>query len=74
MDLVPHATIIQFSGDAEVRVKEIKNLHEEVCLKIEKPNSKYVEQANRFRKLVEFEFRDLVWIHISKDRFLLGKF
>ena len=74
MDLAPHATIKQFSGDAEVRAKEIKNLHEEVCLKIEKPNAKYVEQANRCRNLVEFEFRDLVWIHLSKDRFLLGKF
>ena len=36
MELAPHATIKQFSGDAEVRAKEIKKLHEEVHLKIEK--------------------------------------
>ena len=36
MELAPHSTIQQFSGDAEVRAKEIKKLHEEVRLKIEK--------------------------------------
>ena len=40
MDLAPHATTKQFSGDAEVRVKEIKKLHEDVRLKIEKQNAK----------------------------------
>ena len=32
MELAPHPTIQQFSGDAEVRAKEIKKLHEEVRL------------------------------------------
>ena len=58
MELAPHPTIQQFSGDAEVRAKEIKKLHEEVRLKIEKKNAKYVEQANRRRKYVEFEVGD----------------
>ena len=74
MELAPHATIKQFSGDVEVRAKEIKKLHEEVCLKIEKHNAKYVEQANRRCKYVEFEVGDLVWVHLRKDRFPLGKF
>ena len=60
MELAPHPTIHQFSGDAEVRAKEIKKLHEEVRLKIEKNNAKYVEQANRCLKYVEFEVGDLV--------------
>ena len=64
----------QFSGDAEVRAKEIKKLHEEVRLKIEKKNAKYVEQANRRRKYVEFEVGELVWVHLRKDRFPPGKF
>ena len=33
-----------------------------------------MEQANRRRKYVEFEVGDLVWVHLHKDRFLLGKF
>ena len=74
MKLAPHPTIQQFSGDAEVRAKEIKKLHEEVRLKIEKNNAKYVEQANRRRKYVEFEVGELVWVHLRKDRFPPGKF
>ena len=73
IELAPHATIKQFSGDVEVRAKEIK-LHEEVRLKIEKQNAKYVEQENRCRKYVEFEVGDLVWVHLCKDRFPPGKF
>ena len=74
MELAHHATIKQFSGDAEVRAIEIKKLHEEVRLKIEKQNAKYVEQANRRHKYVEFEVGNLVWVHLCKDRFPLGKF
>ena len=74
MELAPHATIKQFSGDVEVRAKEIKKLLEEVCLKIEKQNAKYVEQANRRRKYVEFEVGDLVWVYLRKDSFPKGKF
>ena len=62
------------SGDKEVRAKEIKKLHKEVRLKIEKNNAKYVEQANRRRKYVEFEVGELVWVHLRKDRFPPGKF
>ena len=74
MDLAPHATTKQFSGDTEVTAKEIKKLHEDVRLKIEKQNAKYVEQANMSRKCVKFEVGDLVWIHLCKDRFPLSKF
>ena len=49
-------------------------MHEEVCLKIEKKNANYVEQANRRRKYVEFEVGELVWVHLRKDRFPPGKF
>ena len=74
MELAPHPTIQQFSGDAKVRAKEIKKLQEEVRLKIEKKNAKYVEQANRCCKYVEFEVGELVWVHLRKDRFSPGKF
>ena len=42
--------------------------------KIEKNNAKYVEQANRRRKYVEFEVGELVWVHLRKDTFPPGKF
>ena len=74
MELAPHDTIKQFRRDGEVRAKEIKNFHEEVRLKIEKQNAKYVEQANRHCMYVEFEVGNLVWVHRSKDRFPPGKF
>ena len=74
MESAPLDTIKQFSGDAEVRAKEIKKLHEEVRLKIEKQNAKYVEQANKHRKYVEFEVGDLVWVHLRNDRFPPEKF
>ena len=74
MELAPHSTIQQFSGDVEVRAKEIKKLHEEDRLKIEKKNAKYVEQANRRRKYFKFEVGELVWVHLHKDRFSPGKF
>ena len=33
-----------------------------------------MEQTNRLRKYVEFEVGDMVWVHLRKDRFPLGKF
>ena len=48
--------------------------YKDVILKIEKQNAKYVEQANRRKKFVEFEVGELVWIHLCKDRFPFGKF
>ena len=71
MELAP---IKQLSGDVEVRSKEIKKLHEEVCLKIEKQNAKYVELENRRHKYVEFEVGDLIWVHLRRDRFPPRKF
>ena len=74
LDLVPRATKHQFSGDAETRVKEIRKLHEDVRVKIEKKNEKYQKAANKHRKKVEFKVGDLVWIHLRKERFPQGKY
>ena len=38
-----------------------------VCSKIEKENAKYVKQANRHKKFVEFEIDDLVWVYMRID-------
>ena len=69
MNISPQETNKQFSSDVKVRVKEIKRLHEDVCSRIEKQNTMYVNEANRQRKLVEFHVDDLVWIHLRNDRF-----
>ena len=74
LDLAPHAKSIQFSGYIEIRAKKIKKLHEEVRLKIEKQNEKYMKQANQCGKFVEFQEGDLVWIHLKNDGFPQGKF
>ena len=69
LDLLPYPTKKQFSGDANERVKEIKKLHELVRASIEKQNERYVRAKNKHRKHVEFNVRDLVWIHLRKERF-----
>ena len=60
MDLAPQSIKKQFSNDTEVKVKEIKRRHEDVCSKIEKENAKYVKQANQHRKFVEFQVDDMI--------------
>ena len=47
----------------------MKELHEQVRLHIEEKTTKYAKQANKGQKMVRFEPEDLVWIHISNDRF-----
>ena len=37
-------------------------------------NAKYVKQANRHKKFVEFQVSDLVRVHLSKDHFPPGKY
>ena len=74
LDLIPHSTTKQFSGDADERAKQIKKLHEGVKATIEKQNERYMQAANKHRKHVEFNAGDLVWIHLRKERFPPGKF
>ena len=74
LDLTPIVSKQQFNGNIEVRVREITKLHENVRSKIEKMNAKYMKQANRHKKFVEFQVGDLVRVHLSKDHFPLGKY
>ena len=45
LDLTPIMSKQQFSGDVEVRVREVKKHHEDARFKIEKMNAKYVKKA-----------------------------
>ena len=59
LDLVPYSTT---------------KLHEDVKATIEKQNEMYIQAANKYRKHVEFNTSDLVWIHLRRERFPPGKF
>ena len=54
--------------DAELRAKEMK-MQERVRNHINKTNVAYKARASKHRKKMEFNIRDLVWLHLRKERF-----
>jgi hypothetical protein len=73
LDLVSLPTSQHYSADATERAKTIKDLHEQVRKQIEKQNQKYERQANKHHRAVIFKEGDLVWVHLSKERFPPGR-
>ncbi|GKE11287.1 RNA-directed DNA polymerase, partial [Tanacetum coccineum] len=73
LDLVPLPINSTYSGDGDERARAVKELHEKVKLKIEKQNQRYAKQANKHRKAAIFKEGDLVWVHMSKERFPPGR-
>jgi Integrase zinc binding domain/Integrase core domain len=73
LDLVSLPISHSYSGDADERAKEIKDLYEKVRKRIEKQNQKYKRQANKHRRTVIFKEGDLVWVHLSKEIFPPGR-
>ena len=69
LDLVPRPLNEKPIVEASKRVEEIKHLHDQVRLKIEKSNASYQAQANKHNKRVVFQPEDLVWVHLRKERF-----
>jgi len=69
LDLIPRPMDEKPSVEANKRVKEIKHLHKQVKLKIEKSNASYQTQANKHKRRVVFQLGDLVWIHLRKEWF-----
>nr|GEX86637.1 reverse transcriptase [Tanacetum cinerariifolium] len=63
----------KFIGHFWRKLEKIKELHEQVRGKIKKQNQKYAKQANKHRKFASFKVGDLVWIHMSKERFPPGR-
>jgi len=54
--------------EASKRVKDIQEFHK--CQRqIEKANGHYQSQANKHRKKALFQPKDLVWVHLRKERF-----
>jgi len=61
------------SFEAEIGAKEMKRLHEQVRGQIKKVNEQYKLKANKNRTNLEFKLRDLVWLHLRKERFPLRR-
>ena len=55
--------------DATKRAKLMLKLHETTKENIEHMNAKYKFAGDKGRKELIFEPRDLVWLHLRKDRF-----
>jgi hypothetical protein len=55
--------------DASNQAELLKNLHEKARANIEKMTKKYEKHANKGRRKMLFEPRDMVWVHLHKERF-----
>jgi hypothetical protein len=69
IDLVSILINDRTSMDGVKKEEMMKKLHEQVRSHIEEKTTKYTKHANKGRKMVKFEPRDLVWIHLSQGRF-----
>ena len=69
LDLIPIPIETRVSFEAETKAKEMKKLHEQIRSHIEKTNEAYTARANKHRRQLEFEPKDLVWLHLRKQRF-----
>ena len=69
LDLVPIPNPTKFSWEVEKRTKEIQELDTKIRERIEKSNEQTKQQGNKYRKYAQFQSRDLVWVHLRKERF-----
>jgi len=69
IDLMPIPIDKRTSIDGIKKEKIMKILHKQVRSHIEEKTTKYAKHANKRQKMVRFKSRDLVRIHLSKDRF-----
>ena len=68
-DLLPLPLQERTNMETSKRAYYAKKIHEKTKEAIEKRSKYYAEWANKHRKKVQFEPRDLVWVHLRKDRF-----
>jgi len=69
LDLPPIPNPTKLSWEAEKRANEIQDLHAQVRERIIKSNEQARKQANKYKREAHFQPRDLVWIHLRKERF-----
>ncbi|KAJ9555026.1 hypothetical protein OSB04_009640 [Centaurea solstitialis] len=73
LDLAPLPATEYFSTEGEDRATQIKLIHQQVRDQIINNNIVYQRRANVRRKKVVFQEGDLVWVHLSKERFPGGR-
>nr|GEV65962.1 putative reverse transcriptase domain-containing protein [Tanacetum cinerariifolium] len=73
LDLASLPAIEHYNADGEAHANQVKIIHEQVRGKITNNNIVYQRRANSKRKRVVFKESELVWIHLSKERFLRGR-
>nr|GEW16726.1 hypothetical protein [Tanacetum cinerariifolium] len=73
LDLAPLAATEHFCAEGEERAEQIKSIHKQVRDQIVNNNIVYQRRANVHHKRVVFKEGDLVWIHLSKNRFPKGR-
>ncbi|RDY06734.1 putative mitochondrial protein, partial [Mucuna pruriens] len=70
LDLLPLLDVAsRLNEDQLSKAQFVKKLHERARSHIEKKVGQYAKQANRGRKEKAFERRDLVCVHLRKERF-----
>jgi hypothetical protein len=69
IDLMPLPSPEKLNFDANKRAVLILKLHEITKENIERMNAKYKLAGDKGRKEIKFEPRDLVWLHLRKERF-----
>ncbi|GJZ03034.1 RNA-directed DNA polymerase, partial [Tanacetum coccineum] len=74
LDLVPITEVGRFSKEGADQSKQIKELHWSVREQIIRHNEQYMEHADKRRKQVLYQAGYHVWIHLRKERFLVGRF
>jgi hypothetical protein len=73
LDLAPLPVTDAYSAAGEERSEQIKRIHQHVKEQIANNNIVYQRRANMHRKRVVYQVGDLVWIHLSKERFPKGR-
>ena len=69
LDLLSLPSSENLNFDAKQRAEFMLKIHETTKQNIEHMNAKYKLTGSKGRKLLTFEPRDLVWLHLRKDRF-----
>ena len=69
LDLACITIVDHLSVEGDERSTQIKELHQQVRMQIEKHNRQYADRANKHRKRVVYREGDLVWIHLRQERF-----
>jgi hypothetical protein len=70
IDLMSLPSSEKLNFDVTQRVELMLKLHKTIKENIERMNAKYKISGDKVIKQLDFEHGDLVWLHLSKERFL----